>query len=74
LKELRKPRTDPVVRENIMYSGHLHAITGMYTVLFGDDRYNAPGALTFRKEPVLWGMPQNTGIFEYHFSKLRFSL
>jgi Uncharacterized protein family UPF0016 len=30
----------------------------------------SPEALRVRKEPVLWGMPQNTGIFEYPFSKL----
>jgi hypothetical protein len=28
----------------------------MYTMLFGDDRYDEPGALTFTWSPIFWGM------------------
>ncbi|GGC60537.1 linalool dehydratase/isomerase domain-containing protein [Undibacterium terreum] len=68
LAALRDPWIDPVVKENIMYSGHLHAMAGMYAVLFNDDRYAQPGALTFTHAPIFWGMgPQK---FEYDFQKL----
>ena len=40
LKALRDGWTDPVKRENIMYSGHLHAMVGMYATLFNDDKYD----------------------------------
>ncbi|WP_271592969.1 linalool dehydratase/isomerase domain-containing protein [Bradyrhizobium sp. CCBAU 65884] len=56
IKELRKGWTDPVVRENIMYSGHLSAMVGMYSMLFDDDGYDRPGALTFVHNPIFWGM------------------
>ncbi|MCA6107016.1 linalool dehydratase/isomerase domain-containing protein [Bradyrhizobium cenepequi] len=56
IKELRKGWTDPVVRENIMYSGHLSAMVGMYAMLFNDDVHDQPGALTFLHNPIFWGM------------------
>ena len=68
LTKLRTPWTDPVVKENIMYSGHLHAMTGMYAVLFDDDRYAQPGALTLVHQPIFYGLgPQK---FEYDFRKI----
>ncbi|KAL3464646.1 hypothetical protein BJX64DRAFT_286137 [Aspergillus heterothallicus] len=63
IKELRKPWADPIVRENIMYSGHLLLMTSLYTMLFNDDRYNEEGALTFVWDPVFWGMGTET--FKY---------
>jgi hypothetical protein len=68
IKELRKGWTDPVVRENIMYSGHLSAMVGMYSVLFDDDSYDRPGALTFLHNPIFWGMKPEK--FEYSRSSL----
>ncbi|MGW4351496.1 linalool dehydratase/isomerase domain-containing protein [Nocardia sp. NPDC004582] len=38
---------DPADRENIMLTGYLGQMVGMYETL-NDDRYSAPGALTFR--------------------------
>lgn len=68
LTALREPWIDPIVRENIMYSGHLHAMTGMYAVLFNDDRYAEPGALSLQHQPIFYGMgPQR---FEYDFHKV----
>jgi hypothetical protein len=55
LKALRDGWTDPVKRENIMYSGHLHAMVGMYATLFNDDKYDARGSLTFRYDPIFYG-------------------
>lgn len=56
IKELREPWVDPVVKENIMYSGHLYMMAGMHAVLFDDDRYDAPGALTFEWDPFFQGL------------------
>ncbi|KAL2848591.1 hypothetical protein BJY01DRAFT_154611 [Aspergillus pseudoustus] len=60
IEELRKPWADPIVKENIMYSGHLLLMVSLYTMLFNDDRYNEEGALTFVWNPVFWGMGTET--------------
>ncbi|OBB20740.1 hypothetical protein A5761_04350 [Mycolicibacterium setense] len=56
LTELRDSWTDPVVKENIMYSGHLYAMAAMHAALFNDDRYETPGALTFNWALVFQGL------------------
>ncbi|KAF8476495.1 hypothetical protein JB92DRAFT_2822993 [Gautieria morchelliformis] len=56
IKELRRPWADPVVRENIMYSGHLLLMVTLYAMLFDDDRFDQEDALTFHWDPVFWGM------------------
>ncbi len=38
---------DPIVHENIMFSGYLAAMLGSYTAVNDDDRFNTDGALTF---------------------------
>lgn len=58
LKELRKPWADPVVKENIMYSGHLLLMTSLYAMLYDDDEFEKEGGLTFRWNPLFWGMGQ----------------
>lgn len=68
LEELREGWTDPVVRENIMYSGHLHAMAGMYAVLFDDDRYAEPGALNIEYKTLYAG--NGSEVYEYDFKKL----
>ena len=68
LLSLRDGWTDPVVRENIMYSGHLHAMTGLYAVLFDDDRYAEEGALSFVYDPRFYGM--GTEVFAHDFRSL----
>lgn len=65
LKTLREGWTDPVRRENIMYSGHLHAMVGMYATLFNDDKYDAPGSLTFRYDPIFYGMGPETYPYDH---------
>lgn len=67
LGERRTPWSDPIVKENIMYSGHLHAMAGMFGVLFDDDRYERPGGLTIRHSPLYVGEEQ---CFEYDFSAI----
>lgn len=56
LTELRAPWPDPVRRENIMYSGHLLLMVSLHAMLFDSDRYDQPGALTFRWDPTFFGM------------------
>ncbi|KAK4250360.1 hypothetical protein C7999DRAFT_11921 [Corynascus novoguineensis] len=56
LGRLREPWADPVVRENIMYSGHLLLMTSLYAMLFDDDEFERPGSLTFDWDPLFWGM------------------
>ena len=55
LKELRKPWADPVVRENIMYSGHLLLMTSLYAMLFDDDEFEKPESLVFNWNPIFFG-------------------
>jgi hypothetical protein len=59
LKELRKPWADPVINENIMYSGHLLLMTSLYAMLFDDDEFERPGSLTFRWNPLFWGFKED---------------
>jgi hypothetical protein len=55
LKELRKPWADPVVEENIMYSGHLLLMIALYAMLFDSDEFEGEGAITFDWNPIFWG-------------------
>ncbi|CAL9660246.1 hypothetical protein [Streptomyces sp. enrichment culture] len=68
LTELREAWTDPVVKENIMYSGHLYAMVGLHSMLFDDDRYDEPGALTFDWNPIFQGLGPER--YEYRRSTL----
>ncbi|KAL6702394.1 hypothetical protein ACN47E_002199 [Coniothyrium glycines] len=56
LTELRTPWANPIIRENIMYSGHLHLMTSLYAMLFDDDKFEKPKSLTLTWDPVLWGL------------------
>lgn len=56
LQSLRKPWADPIVKENIMYSGHLLLMTSLYAMLFDDDEFERPESLIFYWDPLFWGM------------------
>ncbi|KAJ6601169.1 hypothetical protein DFH09DRAFT_1490267 [Mycena vulgaris] len=56
IQELRKPWPDPVMRENIMFSGHLLLMVSLHAMLFNDDKYDSPDALVFDWNPIFWGM------------------
>ena len=59
---------DPVIRQNVMYSGHLLMMVGLYDMFYRDGRYDRPGALTFQFRPVFRGMgPED---FPYDHGKL----
>lgn len=47
LTEPRTPWWDPVVRENIMYSGHLSHVASLYGYLFDDPKYDLVGSIHF---------------------------
>lgn len=64
IKELRKPWADPVVKENIMYSGHLLLMTSLYAMLFDDDEFEREGALTFRWDPLFWGLGPEEFVYD----------
>lgn len=51
----REPWADPVVRENIMYSGHLLLMVSLYSMLFDDDAFERPDGMTFDWKPQFWG-------------------
>lgn len=67
LEALREGWRDPVVKENIMYSGHVHAMAGMFGVLFDDDRYEVEGGLSFKFQPMFASGAEE---FVYDFSSL----
>jgi len=63
---------DPVIRQNVMYSGHLLMMVGLYEMLYRDGRFDQDGALTFQFRPVFRGLgPQD---FPYDHSKLATSI
>ncbi len=71
IESLREPWRDPVVKENIMYSGHVHAMAGMYGVLFDDDLYEKPGALTMSFRPIFQSGAEE---YPYDFGTLNHNL
>lgn len=56
MTELGDGWIDPVMRQNVMYSGHLVMMVGLYEMLYRDGRYDRPGSLTFQFRPVFRGM------------------
>lgn len=56
LEKLRTPWAEPVVKENIMYGGHLLLMTSLYSMLFDDDEFEKEGSLMFEWDPLFWGM------------------
>jgi hypothetical protein len=47
------PWADPVVNKNIMYSGHVLEMVGLYRMLYGDRKYDAEGSITFTWKPAI---------------------
>lgn len=46
---------DPIGRDNIMYSAYLQSMSTMFNLLFDDDRYARPGALSIEHWSFFWG-------------------
>ncbi|MDP9901085.1 linalool dehydratase/isomerase domain-containing protein [Variovorax ginsengisoli] len=55
LSDKLKEEWDPVGRDNIMYSAYVQSMALLYNYLFDDERYAAPGALTFSYWSFFWG-------------------
>lgn len=68
LAEQYTEQWDPVAQDNIMYSAYLQSVPAMYNVLFDDDRYAQPGALSLQYNSFLWGGGIKT--FEYDQNSL----
>jgi hypothetical protein len=45
---------DPMANKNIMYSGHLFQMVGIYSVLFNDAKYDQAGSLTLHNRPFFY--------------------
>ena len=58
--ELREPWIDPIIKENIMYSGHILMMTSLYAMLFDDEKYEKPGSLTFHWHNIFWGVQKES--------------
>lgn len=63
----REGWVDPVVKENIMFSGRLAVMAGMHSVLFDDDRYEAANGLSLEYPYPYGGGPMT---FEYSLNSL----
>lgn len=68
-KLLGKADPEPLARENVMYSGHLLASVGYYTMLFGDRKYIEPGSMPFDHETIFpgWADPKK---YKHDFTSL----
>lgn len=55
---------DPVIRQNIMYSGHLFQMVTSYAMLYDSDRYERAGALTFDFDPKARGMGREQFVYD----------
>lgn len=63
----REGWVDPMVRENIMYSGRLAVMAGLHSVLFDDARFEQAGGLSLTYPYPYAGGPMN---FDYDLNSL----
>ncbi|KAI9373486.1 hypothetical protein BJX61DRAFT_541736 [Aspergillus egyptiacus] len=61
-----EPNANPVEKDNIMYSAYLQTLVLLYNILFDDDRYTKPGALTLEYDPYFWG---EAGEFHFEYDQ-----
>ncbi|KAL7944076.1 hypothetical protein V8C42DRAFT_353921 [Trichoderma barbatum] len=71
LTELRQPWADPVVRENIMYSGHLLLMTSLYAMLFDDDEFEKPDSLVFKWNPIVFVVCNQFPLIAIRYNDIR---
>ncbi|WP_174292141.1 hypothetical protein [Sphingomonas bacterium] len=57
---------NPVVRDNIMYSAYVQSLTLLYSVLFGDDRYDRPESIAFEHASFFWGDGPKRFAYDQH--------
>ncbi|AKE01511.1 hypothetical protein XU06_31850 (plasmid) [Rhodococcus erythropolis] len=70
ITELRQPWADPLRKENIMFSGHVLAMTGYHNMLFNSDKYEQPGSLRFERNLISGGLTGEDEVYEYDFGSL----
>jgi hypothetical protein len=63
LKVDRDAWSDPVVKENIMYSGRLAMMLGLHSVLFNDDKYEKRDSIVLD-----WDVPFSGGPAQFKYS------
>lgn len=68
LEKLGEGWMDPVIHKNVMYSGRLFNMVGLYEQFYRTGRYDRPGSLSFEFRPIWRGMGPET--FEYDHSSL----
>lgn len=56
LEKLGEGWVDPVIKQNVMYSGHLLMMVSLYEMLYRDGTYDAEGSLVFKFRPTFRGM------------------
>ena len=56
---------DPIVRKNVMYSGHLLQMVSLYEALFDDRRYDRSDSLVFHAAPLGYGEPVATFAYDH---------
>jgi len=59
---------DPIVEKNVMYSGHLLHMIGLYKMLFRDMKYDKPGSITLTWDKVFPVLKKKK--FEYDHKSL----
>jgi hypothetical protein len=68
LAELSDGWNDPAAHMNVMYSGHLLLMVGLYEMLYRDRRYDEEGSITFKHRPPFHGLGPTD--FGYDHSRL----
>jgi Linalool dehydratase/isomerase len=64
LVKLSEGWRDPVIKQNIMYSGHLMQMVATYAMLYDSDKYERPGAITFVHDPVGRGLGKEEFVYD----------
>ena len=64
LVKLSEGGRDPVIKQNIMYSGHLLQMVTTHAMLYGSGKYEQPGAITFVHDPVGRGLGKEEFVYD----------
>lgn len=66
LEKLGEGWIDPVKKDNIMYSAHVHQIAALYETLYREHKYDQPGAITFDHQSGSWGFGPEKFPYDLH--------
>lgn len=62
---------DPVSNMNIMYSGHVGHMVGLYEMLYRDFKYDQPGAITFVWSPTQKFVYNHTSLIQVMYNQMK---